>query len=556
MKHISVLIATIIIGCMQCMAQTADIKNAHKSVLKLTTYKADGSVLAESNCVLTDNNGTAISSLEPFIGAAKATVTDHKGHNADVSRMLGTDELYDMAKFKIDGIKAEPLAIAATPAKAGDTTWLITYNGDGKQPVKTTVKNVETFMDKYAYYIFKFQAPSQSASCPFVNENGQIIGLMKLSATSTDIHAIDANYIMGLTTTGFALSDPTLRQIGIPPALPQKQSDAQLMLIMAEQNGDSIKHPAIAHDFIAKYPTLIDGYSSLARFQVNNNNFDGAAETMTSAIKQVGKKDEAHASYGKIIYDKLTYKANMPYEAWTLDKAAEETNKALSLNPLPTYRHQQAQITFAQGNYQQAYDTFIQLMETPMRAPELFYEAAQCKMMMKAPQKEIIALLDSAINNTDSLHIRDAAPYFLARAEAYNAADSFRLAVFDYTRYEILAGQRLGANFYYIRSQVEIKAKLYQQALADMATAIMRAPQEPTYYAEMASLQLRVNLFDDAIGTANRCIKLAPDYSDGYLLLGLAQIQKGDKSPGLANLEKAKQLGNPQAQQFIDKYSK
>ena len=165
-------------------------------------------------------------------------------------------------------------------------------------------------------------------------------------------------------------------------------------------------------------------------------------------------------------------------------------------------------------------------------------------------------MLDSAINNTDSLRIREAAPYFLARADAYNAIDSFRQAVFDYTRYEILSGQRMSSQFYYIRSQAEIKARLYQQALGDLAAAIMLSPEEPTYYAEMASLQLRVNMNDEALETATRCVKLAPEYSDGYLLLGLAQIRKGDTAAGLPNLEKANELGNPQAQPLIDKYSK
>ena len=99
------------------------------------------------------------------------------------------------------------------------------------------------------------------------------------------------------------------------------------------------------------------------------------------------------------------------------------------------------------------------------------------------------------------------------------------------------------------------KARLYQQALADISTSITLAPNEPTYYAEMASLQLRVNLIDDAIRTATRCIEIAQDYSDGYLILGLAQISKGDKTNGILNLNKADKLGNTQAKQFIDKYS-
>ena len=557
MKHITTIIATIIISCLHCFAQSDAVKEAAKSVFKLTTYNADGTVLSESNGVFTSQYGTAISSLKPFIGAAKAIITDTKGKQAEVTRMLGANELYDMAKFKVDREKTTPITVSTVPSKNGDAVWLITYDDKGTaQPIGATVKSVETFMDKYSYYIIMAQAPDKSEACPFVNDNGQIIGLMKRSNSSLDIHAVDANFAMSLATTGLSLNDPVLRQIGIAPALPNDKDQALLTLIMAEQGNDSTKLTAIVNDFLAKYPDLTDGYTAKARMQVNKNDFKGANETMEDAIKRASSKDMAHAEYGRLIYNNLVNNANQNNPEWTLDKAEEETDKAFAINPLPTYKHQKAQITFAKGKYQEAYDVFTELLNSQMRNPELFYEASQCKVMLKAPESEIIALLDSAINNTDSLRMNEAAPYFLARAEAYNALDSFRQAVFDYTRYEILVGHPLEAQFYYIRSKTETKAKLYKQALGDMATAIIRAPQEPTYYAEMASLQLRVNLHDDAIKTAQRCIELAPEYSDGYLILGLAQISKGDKNAGMANLDKAKQLGNPQAQPLIDKYSK
>ena len=557
MKHITTIIATIIISCLHCFAQSDAVKEAAKSVFKLTTYNADGTVLSESNGVFTSQDGTAISSLKPFIGAAKAIITDTKGKQAEVTRMLGANELYDIAKFKVDREKTKPITFSTVPSKNGDAVWLITYDDKGTaQPIGATVKSVETFMDKYSYYIIMAQAPDKSEACPFVNDNGQIIGLMKRSNSSLDIHAVDANFAMSLATTGLSLNDPVLRQIGIAPALPNDKDQALLTLIMAEQGNDSTKLTAIVNDFLAKYPDLTDGYTAKARMQVNKNDFKGANETMEEAIKRASRKDMAHAEYGRLIYNNLVNDANQNIPEWTLGKAEEETDKAFAINPLPTYKHQKAQITFAKGKYQEAYDVFTELLNSQMRNPELFYEASQCKVMLKAPESEIIALLDSAINNTDSLRMNEAAPYFLARAEAYNALDSFRQAVFDYTRYEILVGHPLEAQFYYIRSKTETKAKLYKQALGDMAAAIIRAPQEPTYYAEMASLQLRVNLHDDAIKTAQRCIELAPEYSDGYLILGLAQISKGDKNTGMANLDKAKQLGNPQAQPLIDKYSK
>lgn len=555
-KHITTLVTALFAACMQCLAQPSAVKDAAKSVFKLTTYKADGTVLAETNGILADGEGTAISALKPFLGAARATVTDSRGRQSEVIRMLGANELYNMAKFKVGETKMKPLHFAAAPLKQGGVAWIVSLVNGKTDITEAKIRSVETFMDKYAYYILDADvADGNQEQSILISPDGEALALTKRATATAAMHATDANFATSLTTNGFALSDPVLSQIGIPPSLPDKQDQALLVLIMAGQSPDSVKRRAIAADFIAKYPTLADGYTSLARMQAAEGQYEEAAGTMQEAIKQTEKKDEAHAAYGKMIYDVAVYADTTVYAPWTLDLAAKETAEAYAANPLPTYRHQQAQITFAKGRYQEAYDEFTALLGTSIRNPELFYEASRCKAMMNAPQSEIIALLDSAINTTDTLRLREAAPYFLARAEAYEADSSYRQAVFDYTRYEILSATRPGADFYYVRARAEIKARLYQQALADMAAAITLAPGQPTYYAEMASLQLRVNLADDALKTASRCVEIAPDYPEGYLLLGLAQIAKDDKPGGLANLKKADELGNTQAKQFIEKYS-
>lgn len=98
MKNIGLFITLIILCvCGTGKAQTSAVKNAAKSVFKLTTYNADGSVLATSNGVFVGNNGEAISDLKPFIGAAKATVTDTKGREMNVERIMGINDLYDVA---------------------------------------------------------------------------------------------------------------------------------------------------------------------------------------------------------------------------------------------------------------------------------------------------------------------------------------------------------------------------------------------------------------------------------------------------------------------------
>ena len=110
--------------------------------------------------------------------------------------------------------------------------------------------------------------------------------------------------------------------------------------------------------------------------------------------------------------------------------------------------------------------------------------------------------------------------------------------------------------FYYLRFQAEQGGRLFQQALNDIAKAIEMNPKQELYYAEKASLEVRVSLYDEAIQTARECIAVAPDYSDGYLFLGLAQCIKGNKSEGVKNLQRARELGDEQADGLIEKIRK
>ena len=534
--------------------QPAQVKNVAKSVFTLTTFKADGSLLASSHGVFVGNNGEAISSLTPFVGAAKAVVVDAKGNKMNVVRMIGGNSIYDVAKFKVDG-NTVPAKIASSAATAGSQTWLVPYSIKSPSVKSATVRNIESFMDKYSYYIFTLDASDNTAACPFVNSAGEVIGLLEHSATSNDIHATDARYVYDLKTTAFSLNEDIFRKIGIPMALPVDKEQAVLALMISGQTGDSIKYDAVINDFLKAYPNSLDGYVAKAQMAVAGNRFDEAASSMETAIKCVPEKDDAHFNYSKIIYNK-ELSSPVAYTPWSLDKALEEADKAYEIKALPVYEHQKALIRFAKGEYEQAYNIFMALLETNLRNPELFYEAARCKQMLKAPNGEIIALLDSAVNNTDTLRIVEAAPYFLTRADVYAAEGNYRQAVFDYTRYEILKGRQVNADFYYVREQAEVKAKLFKQALVDINMAVLLAPKEPTYIAEKASLELRVNMSDKALVSAQHCIELAPEYSDGYLLLGLAQIQQGKTKEGMENMKKAHDLGNAQAQTFIAKYSK
>ena len=535
-------------------AQPAAVKNVAKSVFTLTTFRADGSLLASSHGVFVSETGEAVSDLKPFLGAARAVVIDQKGRQMEVTRMQGINELYDVARFLVDGKTiAAPLATGLL-AKGGKA-WLVGYHPKSPEIVETEVKEMEPFMEQYAYYIFGMNAPDNAIACPFVNEQGEVIGLMQVSTTTFDTHATDVRFIRSLTVGGLAATDANLRKIGIPTALPTDETQAQLALMMAGQSGDSLKYDAAITDFLRQFPQRVDGYEARARWMMTQGDLAAADKMMNQAIDHVANKDDAHYQFSKIVYDALLV-YGVDSQEWTLDKAQQEIMKAIQVQDLPAYHQMLGQILFAKGEYQTAFDLFMKLHDDAAPNGELLYQAARCQQMMNAEPMAVVGILDRAIEETDTLRMMETAPYFLLRAEMYEQADSFRKAVFDYTRYEYLQQGRVGAPFYYIREQAEVKGKLYQQALTDIMRAALLAPDEPAYFAEMASLQLRVNMPDQALRAAERCIELSPDDSDGYLLLGVAQARMGQKEEGLSNLQKAKELGNEQADALIEKYSK
>ena len=163
-----------------------------------------------------------------------------------------------------------------------------------------------------------------------------------------------------------------------------------------------------------------------------------------------------------------------------------------------------------------------------------------------------MALLDSAIINFPQNQLT--APYYLTRGSILDGKGQYRLALKDYNTYDTLMYGKANHSFYYQRYKCEMQLHWWQQALNDIAHAIVLNRTEPTYYAEMAALQLRLGLNEDALLTARRCTEIAPEYADGFILMALAQIAMKQKTAGLSNLEKAKALGDSRAQNLIDKY--
>ena len=554
MKRLILILFTLQFTFIASVAQPSWVKKATKSVFTLKTFAADGSLIASSNGFFTGSNGEAVSSFTPFKGASRAIIIDAQGKEAAVVSILGANDIYDVARFRVDISKSQPLPICQTTMPSGSMVWLLPYR-ETKQISNGPIRKAELFMQNYAYYTLALASPQHTESCPLLNEEGEVIALAQPSANPQDSlsYAISAVFADSLRITGLSMTNAILQQTNIRKELPDDLKEANVALYMASTRNDTLAYAEMVEEMIRKFPDAPDGYTYRAQLAAARDDYAAADQDMQKAIKVSEAKDEAHYDLARMIYNKEVYIPEPPYENWTLDKALSEIREASRINPQPTYSQLEANILFAQKKYEEAYDIYIQLTGTPLRNAEVFFGAAKCKAMLR-DTTAMIALLDSCVNTFSKPYLKDAAPYLWARASARREVGKYRDALSDMNEYEKLMSATINDNFYYIRHQTDIQARLYQQALNDIDEAIRINPKETLYYAEKASLQVRVGLFDEAEATAKECISIEPDNSDGYLFLGLAQCMKGDKQSGLDNLRKAKELGDPQADALIEKF--
>ena len=534
------------------------VKKAANAVFTLKTFDANNQLIGSSNGFFVGTQGEAVSSYLPFKGAQRAVIIDAQGKEWPVDCIIGANDMYDVAKFKVDIKKPQTLTVASVKAEQGATAWLLPYAAK-KAPVckKATVNAAEVFQNDYAYYTLDMQPDELQTGSPILNDEGEVIGILQptADAKAQQSYAVSAQFASTMQMSGLGMNSTAMKATGIQKALPDDLEQAQVALFMGASSSDSLQYANFIERFIQKFPQSPDGYIYRARNLTSSLRFAEAEKDMAQALKVADKKDDVHYQYANLIYQHHLLQANTPYEPWSLERGLKESQEAYAINAMPVYLQQQAQLLFTLKKYEEAFQLYQQLATSEMRSADTFYAAAQCRLALK-DQEGAIAQMDSAVNTFSKPYLRAAAPYLMARARLLDQAGKYRQAVADYNEYEKLMPGQLTADFYYLREQTEFAGHLYQQAIDDIKKAVDMSPQEPAYHAEKASVELRVGMIDEAIVSAQEAIRLAPEQADGHLLLGLGLCAKNQKQEGLQHLQKAKELGHEQAQSLIDKYSK
>ena len=529
-----------------------DVKKAAKSLFTVKSFDANGGLVGSGNGFFVGENGEAVSNFSPFNGAARAIVIDASGKEYAVDQIIGGSEMYDVAKFHVNIKRSIPLAKGAAAATEA-SVWLLPFSKSPKA-IEGKVTRVEKVGSDYDYYSMTLAAPDNVVGCPVFNAAGEVIGMLQ-SGTGEQQYAVSVLMAADMRASGLSINDPAMKLTSIKKALPDDVQEALVSLYVGSSTLDSLSVSVMVDDFIAKFPTSVDGYVYRANRAMAAADFAAADSDMQTALKMADNKCEAHFNYAKMMFDKTVYAADKPFDAWTLDKACSEAEQAIGCSPLPLYKQLKAQIVFAQKKYDESEAIYKSLIDEGEKTAENYYGLSRGKEMLN-DSAACLAMLDSAVATFSRPYLKDAAPYILARAQMLMSMEKYRLAVNDFNDYEQLMVTLVNDNFYYLRSQAEANGRLYKQALDDLKKALQISPANTLYLAEKSSLELRVGLKDEAIATAKECIEANPNLSDGYLFLGLAQCNNGQKAEGLKNLQKAKELGDPQAQDLIDRYSK
>ncbi len=322
---------------------------AKKSVFSVITYSADNKILNTGNGFYINTDGTAVSDYSLFKGADHAVIVTADGKELPVTSILGANDMYDVIKFQttVDK-KTEALQPASQGAKVGETVYLLPYSTQKAATGQNgTVARVDT-IDNSFYYTLNMQTTEKTVSCPVMNGNGEVIGLIQKNADaeSKESYAIGIGYAQGLSINALSGNDYTLNSIGIKKGLPADESQALVYLYVSSTQKTPEEYLALLNDFISQYPNNAEGYLRRATFYLGTEDASKAplAEEDIKRMFEVSENQaEAHYNFAKLLYNyNIGLGDKQGYSNWNLDKAwKRSTRHSLRMHRDSTIRYRE-----------------------------------------------------------------------------------------------------------------------------------------------------------------------------------------------------------------------
>ncbi len=537
----------------QAQRVAKDVSNARQAVATILTF-SNGELKGNGTGVFLGENGELLASRSLFLGVDSAVTIDPAGKVRPVERILGVNEMFDCVKVRVAwDRKIKSLPIAGQGVAAGEELYMLSY-GTKKNGVITplTVDAVDSIYS-CGYYTFSFPMQQQYLSLPVVNVEGELVGIMQPVSRRDTIHsyAVSASFASGLAPGSLNYGRGYYPGMRIRTAMPATKEAAMSCMYMQTIAGDSASYRGAIEDFISLYPESYEGYLSRAEFQaVFMRDLDLATASWERALSFTDNKGEIYFNKAKVINSIVQSGDTLSSPLLSYSNAMAALDKAIEADNQPLYVNYKADMLYSQGNYTAASDCYEALTATPLRSPDIFARAAQCQNMLENYDRSI-ALLDSAVCYFGADTLAASAPYLLTRAIVNMTAGNYRAAVFDYNKYGQIMQGSLNASFYYMREQAELKARMFQQALDDIDTAIYLDPQNLMYYIEKALICYRVKMPDEGISSLETAKEIVGEEPSIYYMLGRLYLQAENVEKAKENLQKALSLGYSEAEELL-----
>ena len=532
------------------------VSNARQAVVSVLAFR-QGELMGSGTAVFVGEAGEVLAGYSLLAGADSAVTIDPAGKVRPIERILGVNEIFNCVRARVAwDRKIESLTVAATGVSVGQELYMLSY-GAKKSGVVTPL-SVAAVDSAYSngYYTFAFPMKEHYLSLPVVNDKGELVGIMQpVSAReTTNSYAVSPMFASSLVPHSLNYARGYYPGMGIRTALPADKEAAMSCMYMQAIMGNNVSYSATIEDFIAQFPNSYEGYLSRAEYQaVYMRDMNVASASWDKALSLADNDAEVYFGKAKVINSIVQSGDTLSSPMLSYSNALDALNRAIELDNQPIYVNYKADMLLANKEYAAASSCYESLASTSLRSPDIFASASRCQEKLGDFDRSI-ALLDSAVCCFASDSVPAAAPYLLLRAVAKMSAGKYRDAVFDYNRYDVVVGAPHPASFYYLREQAELAAKMYQQALNDIDTAIYLDPQHVLYYVEKAVLCYRVRMTDEGITALETAIGLAQgtENAEIYYLLGRLYIQASNTDKARENLEKALSLGSTAAGELLD----
>jgi tetratricopeptide (TPR) repeat protein len=104
------------------------------------------------------------------------------------------------------------------------------------------------------------------------------------------------------------------------------------------------------------------------------------------------------------------------------------------------------------------------------------------------------------------------------------------------------------------RATAKMSLRQYEPALSDFARYLQLQPGDAEVYVNMARIYIDTNRSTLAIESLNNALQLNPEHPDAYLMRGYTLLQTGQRAAACADFNRAKDLGNTTALEWIQNY--